>query len=296
MLKFTSDLYSFQIKSRQIQTLIEQEFSSTIYENIVELLQLGEQPNSFDLIEERAKLFFKNMVSFDATAPSLGQIYHHLSMSFNDLPYEKFKGTIFKKSLNARDFLCIPVNLGHSVLPKGKKVIHPYPEELEVFSTLNDWKSVWLSGNISTRKNAFLAPPLPMKCFGGKNLKLEQYQDWPVNSSHPYYKTHKKLFTGNAGVIVRNEFNDIVGFMKWHWWNELHVKGSDFHFCIQNRNEFIDVGFDLRPFEEKPSLGPDIEYKDNIQSSIIDENSFTVRQIKSFRFRYKLVNGIWVDE
>lgn len=296
MFNFISSLDSFKEKSRKIYKLFELNGSSTSVKDVSEIIKACEHPSLHHIIERKIKLFFESIALFDCNIPSLAQVYHHLSLEFNNMTYEKFKDIVFEKRLNAREFLAVPVEVGHSTLSKGEKIIHPYPKEFERFSILDPWKPVWLSANTSTRNKAFFAPALPMRCFGYKNLKLEQYQNWPTCKSHPYYETNKKLFTGNAGVIVRNKFNEIIGFMKWYWWNDQHVKGSDFHFCIQKRDEFIEVAFDLRPYEEKPSLGPDIEHKINSLNSSINENSFAITNIKNLGFRYKQVNGMWLHE
>lgn len=256
-------------------------------------MKIGELRSLNGIIDHFAKEFHNEISKHLPTPPSLSQIYHHLADFFTGNDYQTLKQQVFDRPLGFREFVQIPVEMGDCFMNEKGKVIHPFPNTLKSLKNLGPWEQQWLSNNVSTKSHVFIPPALPMSCFGTSNLKLKQFQSWPTDPTHRYYKDYPKLNTGRVGILVFDSNDVIIGFMKWYFWNDRRIVGSDFHFCINNQHGHLDVSFDLRPYAEHPSLGPIIEYENKPLSPKKMESLDAVQTIRDYYFDKQFHKGNW---
>ncbi len=172
--------------------------------------------------------------------------------------YEALAKEIAKEPLDFYELFDVPSNLSLRGTPDRlpRPVIHPFPKEFYEYKQLLPWKHDWELLGKSTREKTFFPPLPPFQCFPGKGLHLKTYDNWTHKiARHP----NRQFNTANAGLFVLDQDNHIVAIAGWHFWGHAgRLAGNDFSVAIRDGRSIFRLSFDIRPYEEYPTFGPNI--------------------------------------
>ncbi len=162
-------------------------------------------------------------------------------------------------------------------------VQHDFPSELNKFSNLNSWRTLWNEHSELYDGECFVPPMMPLECFQGNNKYLRLYQDWPINT----LPRHSSIYCG--GVAYNNE-NEIIGHTHYYLWGFTGNRRSvEFSCYIKIGDHLLTFWFDLRQYMNKPSTGPrvtisawaDRENEGEYQRSLNSLHNYPFREVDS---------------